>query len=160
MKTNKFFSLIIILICCFLGGCKKDMAGKTITEIATANNSDKIERSVTVIIDLNKTPIKSCVLQTSDNLPVATWFFSNKTNNLQGFPNYDYIVFNEFDSKTDNSYKDKKNFTIILIDRYDFLYKKNFTVNEKGGTQVSIDKNCRIKQPGDWKRIIERFLNQ
>ena len=70
---------------------------------------------------------------------------------------YENIVFLNFDRKS--VYKDESNFKIILTDRYGLKYEKLFTAAEKGNTDVVIEEADYVKQSGDWKRKIEKMLN-
>lgn len=67
---------------------------------------------------------------------------------------------NSFSIKIPEQYDEYKEFTITLIDRYDMVYQKEITVeNDKGRTEVVINKDNYVEQKGDIWHKINKFFN-
>ncbi len=142
MKKSKLaYSVLLAIFCLAFAACDRNSAEKA----ATARN--KNYRSVTVINSLSEKLVKNCKLMTASGIQIAE----------QEKETYENIVFLNFDRKS--VYKDESNFKIILTDRYGLKYEKLFTAAEKGNTDVVIEEADYVKQSGDWKRKIEKMLN-
>lgn len=58
-------------------------------------------------------------------------------------------------------YKEFDTFTVTLIDNYGLKYEKTQSgVKETGVTEIVLTKEDGVKQPGDWKRKIDKFFNE
>lgn len=142
MKKSKLaYSVLLAIFCLAFTACDRNSAEKA----ATARN--KNYRSVTVINNLSEKLVKNCKLMTASGIQIAE----------QEKETYENIVFLNFDRKS--VYKDESNFKIILTDRYGLKYEKLFTATENGNTDVVIEEADYVKQSGDWKRKIEKMLN-
>lgn len=137
--------IIVISVVFGIASCS-DPKNQTEKDIRIARS--KSYRSVTVI---NKTPeklVKECTLMTADGTPIVHQKEKKAEN----------IVFLNFDPK--QAFKNETQFKIILTDRYDLKYEKEFTANNKGNTNVVVEESDQVKQPGNSKKKIERILNR
>ncbi len=57
------------------------------------------------------------------------------------------------------AFKDETEFKITLIDRYGLKYEEVFEASLTGNTVVVIDESDYVEQSGDWKRKLDRFVN-
>ena len=65
-----------------------------------------------------------------------------------------------FSIKIPEQYNEYNEFTITLVDRHDMVYQKKVTVeNDKGRTEVVIDKSDYVEQKGDIWHKINKFFN-
>lgn len=142
MKKSKLaYSVLLAIFCLAFAACDRNSAEKV------AKARKKNYRSVTVINSLSEKLVKNCKLMTASGIQIAE----------QTEETYENIVFLNFDGAS--VYKDESNFKIILTDRYGLKYEKLFTAAENGNTDVVIEEADYVKQSGDWKRKIEKKLN-
>lgn len=143
---RKCFLLLLLLSCLvvlFTGCDDRKKAEKAAREARKASY-----RSVTVINMTDEKLIKESYLYT-DSGTMIMHLNKQTTEN---------IVFKDFDN--DRSYRDVSDFKVVLIDRFGIMYAKDFTAERKGNTNVKVTKHDYVKQPGDWKRKMERRMNK
>jgi ribosomal protein S17E len=97
---------------------------------------------------LNDPYIKECKLCTSEGTEISSKEKIDSKN----------IIFENFDKE--KAYSDITTFKIILTDRFDLTYEKEFETNKKGVTEVTIDDTNRTKQLNDIFRLMNKKINQ
>lgn len=144
MKINKILFVIFGTFCLFaLNSCDKKT--KVINEVAVVRTKEY--RSVTVINRLSEKLVKECTLTTASGVMVD--YITQQTE--------ENIVFKDFDRN--EAFENDFQFKIKIIDKYGLTYEKEFTAAATGNTDVFIEETDNVKQPGDWKRQIEKKLN-
>lgn len=144
MKRKIFISIVILLsIICF--SCSKTKE-KVEDDVKEARKREY--RSLTVTNQTLSKQISECNLTTATGVLVTH-------KKLEKFEN---IVFKNFDEG--NAFENESDFKIELIDRYGLKFAKTFTANPKGNTDVVVTEEDYVEQPGDWKRRLERKINQ
>lgn len=144
MSKSFFKSFLTVILCFFFFfSCDKQ---KQVEKDAAKVRTEEY-RSVTIINNLPEKFVEEYILTTDDGVMIA------RANRII-VGNH---VFENFDKN--EAYKDETQFKITLIDRYGLRYEKIFSASQSGNTDVVIDESNYVKQPGDWKRKVERMLS-
>lgn len=136
-KKIPILTILLIFSTLLLGSCSNN---KKVAKVFK-----KKYRSVIVINKLNDPYIKECKLYTSEGAEISSKEKIDSEN----------IIFENIDKESDMT-----TFKIILTDRFDLTYEKEFETNATGVTEVSIKETDREKRPKDILRLMNKKMNQ
>lgn len=139
--------LVTVLLLSVSGckGCKSSEASEPVTDPEAEDKKDE-NRYFTIINNTESSVINKVEIYVGDGILVVE-------GDNPDTKSYSY--------KISEVWKDYNTFTIVLVDVYGLRFEKVVNdVAEIGKLDISITEDDYVKQPGDTKRKIERFLNE